>query len=94
MGRILILVFLWRDIIYPVAEKSNTYYYHIVYHQYTASNISYHLTEANLIDPIEELPLVAATKAAEASDGDTTESGLVQDDNNYIGIDWNKVPRY
>jgi hypothetical protein len=57
-----------RDIIYPVAEKSTPT---------TAFNISYHLTEANLIDPMEELPLVTATEAAEASDGDTTKSGSV-----------------
>jgi hypothetical protein len=30
--------------------------------------MSYHLTEANLINPIEEIPLVAATEAVAKSD--------------------------
>ena len=47
-----------------------------------------------LIDPVEEIPSIVATKAAEASDGDTTESGSVQDDDDYTGLDWNKVLRY
>ena len=50
--------------------KVNTYYY-VIYHQYTASNISYYLTEANLINPMEEILLITATEAAEASDGNT-----------------------
>ena len=62
--------------------KVNTYHHYVVYHQYTASDISYHLTEANLIDPMEEIPSVAATKAAEA-DGDTAESGSAQGDDDY-----------
>ena len=43
---------------------------------------------------MEETPSVAATEVAEASDGDTTESGSVQDDDDYTGLDWNKVLRY
>ena len=46
--------------------------------------MSYHLTKANLIDPIGEIPSVATTKAAEASNGDTTNS--VQGNNNYTGL--------
>ena len=33
---------------------------------------------------MEEIPLVVATEAAKASDGDTTESGLEWDANDYI----------
>jgi hypothetical protein len=47
--------------------------------------MSYYFTKANLMDPIEEIPLVATTEAAEASDGDTTD--LVQGDDNYTGLD-------
>ena len=63
--------------------KVNIYHHYVIYHQYTASDISYHLTEANLIDPVEEIPSIVATKAAEASDGDTTESGSAQGDDDY-----------
>jgi hypothetical protein len=41
---------------------------------------------------MEDIPSVATTEAAEASDDDTTDS--VQGDDDYIGLDWNKVPRY
>ena len=54
--------------------------------------MSYHFTKANLMDPMEEIPSVATTEAAEASNGNTTDS--VQGDNNYTGLDWNKVPKY
>jgi hypothetical protein len=39
--------------------------------------MTYHPTKANLINPIEEITLVADTKAAKASNGDTTKSSLV-----------------
>ena len=35
--------------------------------------MSYYLTKANLIDPIEDIPLVAATEATKASDDNTTD---------------------
>jgi hypothetical protein len=35
--------------------------------------MSYYLTEANLMDPIEEIPLVVTTEAAKASNNDTTD---------------------
>ena len=47
--------------------------------------MSYYLTKANLIDPIEDIPSVITTEAAEASNNNTTNS--VQSDDNYIGLD-------
>ena len=44
------------------------------------------------MDPMEDIPSVATTEAAEASDDDTTDS--VQGDDDYTGLDWNKVLRY
>ena len=44
------------------------------------------------MDPIKEIPLITTTEAAEASDSNTT--NLVQSDDDYIGLDWNKVLRY
>ena len=74
---------MWYNI--PNHRKVNTYY-RVAYYQYTASNISYHLTKASLTDSIEEIHSVADTEAAEASNIDTTKSGLVQDDDNYTGL--------
>jgi len=39
--------------------------------------MSYYLTEANLINPIEKIPLVVAIKAIEVSDSNTTKSNLI-----------------
>ena len=43
---------------------------------------------------MEEIHSVADIEAAEASDIDTIESGSVQDDDNYTGLDWDKVLKY
>ena len=43
---------------------------------------------------MEEIHSVADTEATEASDIDTTESGSVQDDDDYTGLNWDKVLKY